>query len=425
MKALTMTPADESSLEMGRTRFEVADIFRQYGPAYRATHPLTPEQAQAMRDIERCRTVELGGHLERCDACGFERPAYNSCRNRNCPKCQGLQKAQWLEQRMDRLLPTPYFHSVVTLPHDLNPLMLYNQELSYNLLFHSASQALKHYAATWERLRAEVGFTAALHTWDQEMGYHVHLHLVSTGGGLDPSGTRWVSSHTHFLVPNRGLAKRVRQRFLQGLQAAYDEGTLAFPQKIHHLQSPKAFARLLRKAGRKKWVVYTKPPFGGPEQVFQYLGEYTHRVALSNSRLQSLADARVTFTARDNDHPGAKRPVTLTAEQFIQRFLLHILPKGFVRIRHYGLLASRNVHTKLAQARRLLQQRQPQSAGHSSCPDAEPKPKTWQEWMLKITGIDVTLCPRCKTGQLIRRPLPPQSAPAPPHLALAAYYDTS
>lgn len=416
-----MPPPDEDGL--GRARLEVADIFRQYGDAYRSTHCLTFDQAQAMSDIEVCRTVELGGHLERCSACGFERPAYNSCRNRNCPKCQGLQRAKWLEQRMERLLPTHYFHTVVTIPHDLNPLILYNQEFFYNLLFQAASQPLKRYAETWERLRAQVGFTAVLHTWDQQMGYHVHLHLIPTGGGLDPSGTRWVCSPTNFLVPSRGLATRVRKAFLQGLEAAYREGELSFPDKIQHLQSPKAFARLVRTVRRKKWRVYSKPSFAGPKQVFQYLGQYTHRVAISNHRLVSLAHDQVTFTARDNQNPGTKRSVTLPAEQFIQRFLLHIVPKGFVRIRHYGILASRNVGTKLAKARRLLDAIDPESPSKSPSKPPEPRPRTWQEWMLKLTGIDVTCCPRCKQGKLVRRPLP--QATAPPFSPMIAANDTS
>jgi hypothetical protein len=362
-----------------------------------------------MRDIEACRTAALGGHVDICEkGCGFTRISYNSCRNRNCPKCQGLKSAQWLEHRLERILPTHYFHMVFTVPHEMLPLILHDKETLYNLLFHTAANSLLEFAKDWERLRAQVGFTAILHTWNQDMEFHPHIHMVVTGGGLDESETQWIPSRNSFLVPVRALSKKFRGKFIAALKEAFEERRLVVPEKIHCPQAQDAFRRLTKKLYRKKWVVYSKQPFGRPEQVFKYLGLYTHKVAISNRRLVDMTDGKVTFLARNNEKPGQKRSVTLAAKEFIRRFLLHILPRGFVKIRHYGLMAPRNAKTRLKTARRLIEQAQPQPLkngpdGHGQT-DQLVKSSTWQEILLRVTGIDITKCPSCG-GSLIRRPL--------------------
>jgi len=347
-----------------------------------------------------CRTEILGGHLETCgNGCGYERLSFHSCRNRHCPKCQNLQKVRWLLERSEKLLPTPYFHVVVTLPHELNPLILQNREPLYNLLFDTASEALIELAKGWNRLRAEPGFTAILHTWTQELQFHVHLHMVVTAGGLNLEGDRWIPAKNSFLVPVRALAKMVRGKFLDGLKKAFKQGTLAFCGNIADWRNPAVFKRWVRKLGRTKWVVYAKAPFGGPRHVFSYLGHYTHRVAISNQRLVASDDQTVTFRARDNQNPGTYRLVRVAAQEFIQRFLLHVLPHGFVRIRHFGLMASRNAHTKLKKAYHLLQA----SSSTPPTPPTEIHQMSWQELLLRLTGLDLAHCPNCG-GNMVRRP---------------------
>jgi len=392
-----------------RPSLEVADIFRLHGQEYRDNNKLSPQQRKAMKDIENCRTAALGGHVDVCEnGCGFTRISYNSCRNRNCPKCQGLKSAKWLEKRFERILPTHYFHMVFTVPHELIPIGLHNKRTLYKILFQAAANSLLEFAKDWERLQAQVGFTAILHTWNQDMQFHPHIHIVVTGGGLDKSQTRWVLSHNNFLVPVHALSKKFRGKFIDLLKRAFEEGRLALPENTTHSKPPDDLYRLTKKLYRKKWVVYSKQPFGGPEQVFSYLGLYTHKVAISNHRLVHMADGKVAFLARDNASPGKNRPVTLTAHEFIRRFLLHILPSGFVKIRHYGLMAPSNAKTKLELARRLIEQAQPQPFKNDSHGRAQAeKPRklsTWQEIFLRITGIDLTKCPSCG-GNLTRKPL--------------------
>jgi hypothetical protein len=389
-----------------RPSLEVADILRTHGEDYRNTHPLNKEQLKAMTDIQRCRTAALGGHVDICDnGCGFMRISYNSCRNRNCPKCQGLQSARWLEKRCERILPTRYFHVVVTFPHQLNALILHNKELLYNIMFRAAAQSLLELARDWKRLQAHIGLTAILHTWNQDMRFHPHLHMVVTAGGLDRSQTRWIESGNKFLVPVKALSVKIRGKFLHYLKRAYDHGKIAFRGNIQHLADPPSFGALVKGLYRKKWVVYSKQPFAGPEQVFAYLSRYTHKVAISNHRLVRMIDGSVTFLARDNHMTGHKRSVTVTAEEFIRRFLLHVLPAGFTKIRHYGLMASGNAKTKLEIARKLLQEsdsKLPNTRGVSiPCQSA----RTWQEIFLHLTGVDLTVCPQCAKGRLIRQPL--------------------
>jgi hypothetical protein len=384
---------------MSRPALEVAQIFRRHGPEYRKNHRLSRPQRQAMRDIEQCRTARLGGHVDVCSqGCGYLAISYNSCRNRHCPKCQSLKQARWLTERRERLLPTQYFHLVVTLPHDLQVLARGHPELVYNLLFEAASRALLQLARDYERLRAQIGFTAVLHTWNQDLNWHPHLHLVVTGGGLSLDGERWIPAGNSFLLPVRALSKIIRGKFLEALEKAWHEG------KLRGRIPPAQFQRFLRKLRRKKWVVYAKETFGGSHQAFHYLSRYTHRVAISNQRLVSLAGGKVTFQARDNHRPGHKRLVTLTAPEFIRRFLRHVLPPRFVKIRHYGLLAPRHAKTKLEKARALLSLQAPEAL-------AEPKTRehdtpsdtnTWQDLLRALTGVDLTRCPNCGQGRIIR-----------------------
>jgi hypothetical protein len=390
---------------MSRSALEVAQVFRHYGPDYRKTQRLSPRQHQAMRDIERCRTARLGGHVDVCSQdCGYSAISYNSCRNRHCPKCQSLQQAKWLTERLERLLPTQYFHLVVTLPHELNPLALSHPEIIFNLLFASVSGALLQFARDYERLQAQVGFTAVLHTWDQVLNLHPHLHLVVTGGGLSADGQRWITARNSFLLPVRALSKIIRGKFLEVLQQVYHDGRLQ--GQVRGLADPVQFRRLTRKLSRKKWVVYAKGSFEASRNAYHYLSRYTHRVAIANQRLVSLADGQVSFRARDNSRPGQQRLVTLTAPEFIRRFLLHVLPPRFVKIRHYGLMAPGNVKTKLAQARTLLSLLAPEAPKEPRAqqPDSPSSTQTWQERLRALTGVDLTNCPNCG-GRLLRRPL--------------------
>jgi Putative transposase/Transposase zinc-binding domain len=386
-----------------RLPLEVVDIFRLHGEDYRNQHPLSPEQKKAFTDMTRCRTAGLGGHVDTCDQdCGFTRISYNSCRNRHCPKCQNLNQAKWLQKRKDRLLPTPYFHMVITLPHDLNPLILQNKEVLYNLLFQTASQALQKLALEYPRLQAQLGFTAVLHTWDQDLQFHPHLHLVVTGGGLDSSAQHWVPAKNSFLVPVKALSQIVRGKFLDALKDTFHQGKLSFRGNTEGLKEESAFHRFLKKLRRQKWVVYSKKPFDGAPHVYAYLSRYTHRVAISNHRLVNCQDGHVTFKARNNQAPENPRQVTLPAEEFIRRFLLHVLPRGFVKIRHYGLLAPCNAKTKLEKARTLLQQKDLKDENH---PIKETPSPTWQDLLYQLTGWNLKTCPLCKKGILIRKPL--------------------
>lgn len=397
---------------MFRPALEVAQIFRRHGPEYREHHRLSRPQRQAMRDIERCRTASLGGHVDVCSqGCGYSAISYNSCRNRHCPKCQSLQQARWLASRRERLLPTRYFHLVVTLPHELRVLAGDHPELVYNLLFEAASRALLQLARDYERLRAQIGFTAVLHTWDQDLNWHPHLHLVVTGGGLSLDGDRWITAKNSYLIPVKALSKVIRGKFLEALEKAWQEG------KLQGWGPPAQFPRVLRKLRRKKWVVYAKEAFGGSQKAFHYLSRYTHRVAIANQRLVTLAAGKVSFRARDNNRPGHQRLVTLTAPEFIRRFLRHVLPPRFVKIRHYGLMAPRHAKTKLEQARILLSLQalevlaEPQNREH----DAPSDTTTWQDLLRALTGVDLTRCPNCAQGRIIRTRLTGQEiAPAPP-----------
>jgi hypothetical protein len=333
---------------------EVADVLRVHGAEYALRRPISPEQAAVIRHLTSCRTAALGGHLDDCPGCGFNRVSYNSCRDRHCPKCQATKQAQWLETRLERLLPCPHFHAVFTMPEQLNPLALRNKRLIYDILFKAAADTLLRVASDPNRLGAQIGFTAVLHTWGQNLLFHPHLHCVVTGGGLSHNAERWVPTRQDYLFPVRVLSRLFRGKFLSELQKANAEGRLAFKGSTAHLAHPAQFAGLKRELYRQEWVVYAKPPFAGAEHVYRYLARYTHRVAISNSRLLHMRDGRVSFLYKDYSDDCRQKVMELDAQEFIRRFLLHVLPKCFVRIRHYGLLASRNVSTRLRSARRLL-----------------------------------------------------------------------
>ncbi len=361
--------------EERRPKRELADIFRQYGESYRHALPLSHQKV--MRAIEVCRTAELGGHLERCNACGFERPAYNSCRNRHCPKCQSMAKAKWLFKQKSELLPVGYFHLVFTLPHELNPLILANKRVLLNILFKAVSETLLAFGRT--HLQGQMGFLTVLHTWDQTLKDHFHLHCLIPAGALSFDQSRWISARKNFLFPVKALSLVFRGKFLDFLKRASNQGKVEFQGK----------AKALRK---KKWVVYAKKPFGSPEKVLDYLGRYTHRVALSNDRILSVHDGQVTFSYRDRRDGDRLKTMTLEAEEFIRRFLLHVLPEGFMRIRHFGYLANRSKKHALARCRELL-------GLNPTLPELSKKSP--HEMMLDLTGIDLTRCPTCKQGTML------------------------
>lgn len=392
----------------GSSGLEVAHIFRLYGEAFRRKHRLCRVQLQAMRAIEDCRTAVLGGHLYRCEECGAERPVYNSCRNRHCPKCQNLEKERWLKKRCDELLPVPYFHVVFTLPEELNILALGNPAVFYGLLFDSASQTLLEIAADPKHLGARLGILAILHTWGQTLVLHPHLHCILPGGGPSLDGEHWVAASEGFLLPVRVLAPVFRGKFLAGLKRLYNEGRLSLSAGAEPLLDPFAFHDLLDRLYRKSWWVYSKPPFGGPEQVLKYLARYTHRVALANHRLVRLENHQVTFTYKDYSQGGRRREMTLPVEEFIRRFLLHILPHRFVRIRYYGLFANRHRDRQLERCRTLLK------AAHPTPTAESDQREDWETVYQRVTGRDPTLCERCGHGHLRMADKLPALAKRPP-----------
>ncbi|ARU14965.1 IS91 family transposase [Croceicoccus marinus] len=337
---------------------EVAQIFRSAGPAYRAAHDghLGLMQLKVMTAIENCRTAALGGHVEACEDCGHWRVAYNSCRNRHCPKCQGAAARVWLAEREADLLPVGYFHVVFTLPAEIAAIAFQNKSLLYDLLFKAASQTMLTIAADPKHLGPRIGITAVLHTWGSAMTHHPHVHMIVPGGGIALDGTRWISSRPAFLLPVRVLDALFRRLILTGLLALYDAGRLFFAGNMAALEQRRAFLRHIAPVRKKRWVVYAKPPFAGPQAVLAYLSRYTHRVAISNRRLVAFDDRGVTLRYKDyrRDGPERQRVMTLPADEFIRRFLLHVLPRGFHRIRHYGLLAGSARKDAIARARALL-----------------------------------------------------------------------
>lgn len=374
-----------------RPALEVADIFRRHGPAYVQAHAqvhggrLGRGERRVMSAIELCRTAALGGHVETCDDCAHSRVAYNSCRNRHCPKCQSSAREQWLADREADLLPVPYFHVVFTVPGEIAAIAWQNKRLVYAILFEAVAETLKTIAAdSRHRLGGELGFIAILHSWGQVLTHHPHIHCLVPGGVLAADGTRWIPCRPGFFLPVHVLSRLFRRQFIERLQAAHAAGRLHFFGDLASLGDAPGFAEALRPLRRKPWVVYAKPPFGSPEHVLAYLGRYTHRVAIANSRLVSADDASVTFRWRDYRHGNASRNMTLRAHEFIRRFLLHCLPDGFHRIRHYGFLANGIRRARLALIRQLLAKMPP-----------EPEKRKAVQPVRQRVPFDPTICPCC------------------------------
>jgi len=373
-----------------RPRWEVADVLRLHGEDYRRSHPPPLLHLKIMRAISVCRTSALGGHLERCDNCGSERNAYNSCRNRHCPKCQALAKARWLEARSAELLPVGYFHVVFTLPHELNPLILCNKAVVLKILFDAVSQTLRQFGRDPRHgLGGKLGVLAVLHTWDQKLSDHFHLHCLIPAGVLAEDGSRWVHARNDFLFPVKALARVFRGKFVALLKTAFAKQHLIFPGRTESFGTPEGFAALITRLYRKGWVVYCKPPFGGPQKVLDYLGRYTHRVAIANHRIRRVEDGNVIFSYRDRSDGDKAKAMTVPAVEFIRRFLLHALPPSFMRIRHFGFLANRCKGHDLHRCRELL-------GMPPDLPDTPPM--TDQERLRELTGHDPARCPACKTG---------------------------
>jgi hypothetical protein len=389
---------------MGKPHLEVAEVFRQYGEEYRRRFELSVEQRRVMRAIELCRTAALGGHVDQCDQCGHQVVSYNSCRNRHCPKCQNLDKALWREERLADVLPVPYYHVVFTFPHQLAPLALQNKKAVYGALFHAASQTLLRIGSDPKHLGAQLGFITVLHTWGQTLMHHPHLHCVVPGGGLAPDGKRWIACKERFFLPVRVLSQLFRRLFLETLERAFNEGHLQFHGDMTAYAEPEVFTRLLRTCRQIDWDVYVQPPFAGPETVLDYLARYTHRIAISNHRLISMQDGKVTFSYKDYK-TGENKTMTLDACEFIRRFLLHVLPNSFQRIRYYGFLANRHRVQKLGLCRNLLRapevsQPHPQQSNNAAA------------LIETVTGKEPSLCPVCRQGHLIKLG---SVAPTPPY----------
>lgn len=367
----------------------MADIFRMHGEPYRSTFRLPLAHLKVMHAITSCRTPQLGGHRERCEQCGYERTVYHSCRNRHCPKCQTLTKARWLEARLADLLPVRYFHTVFTVPHSLNALMLCNKEVMLGVLFTAVSQTLLAFGRN--NLGGKLGFIAILHTWNQVLMDHFHLHCVVPAGVLTEDGSRWIPNRsTGYLFPVRALSSVFRGKFISLLEQARRSGTLEYHGRTEIFSTPVGFNRLIRELRSQPWVVFSKQPFAGPQQVLDYLGRYTHRVAISNHRIVHVDDASVTFSYRDRQDNDTLKEMTLKPDEFIRRFLLHVLPQGFMRIRSFGFLANRAKKKNLARIREILQ--------HS--PPPGPGMKSSRTLMLELTGMDIERCPHCGSAAM-------------------------
>jgi len=373
---------------------EVADVFRRFGPAFRDQHgpSLSAARRRAMLVIERCRTAALGGHMERCGDCGHQRIAYNSCRNRNCPKCQGLARAQWLADRQAELLDVPYFHVVFTVPEAVATVAFQNQTVVYDILFRAASETLRKIAADPQHLGAEIGFLAVLHTWGQNLTHHPHLHCLVPGGGIAPDGKSWIACRPGFFLPVRVLSRMFRGLFLHYLEKAHAAGELNFFSAHRHLHEPAAFRRYLAPVRDTEWVVYAKRPFAGPAPVLDYVGRYTHRVAISNNRLVSMEEGKVRFRWKEYRDGNRQKTMSLQAGEFIRRFLIHVLPDGFHRIRYFGFLGNCHRARKLDLCRELLRM--------APATPTDP-PADYRDRYETLTGRTLRQCPHCLTGIMV------------------------
>jgi Putative transposase. len=373
---------------------EIQDIFNECGNTYRKNHKLPHHILKTMTAIEACRTSKLGGHIDECDTCGHIRISYNSCRNRHCPKCQTLAKEKWIEDRKADLLPVGYFHVVFTIPEELNFITLLNQRLMYSLLFRAVSETLLELSKDIKYLGAETGFTTILHTWGQNLMNHPHLHCIVPSGGLSIDGKRWINSRKDFFIPVKVLSRKFRGKFLYYLKRIYYDNTLKFAGDAAFLKDKENFRSFVDRLYKKEWVVYCKPPFKSPEHVFEYLGRYTHRVAISNNRIIKLENGNVTFKWRDYKDNNNQKFMTVTAEEFIRRFLMHILPSRFIKIRHYGILSNRSRKLKIERCKKIigivLDKNQVDKSKLSSV-----------ELLLKLTGIDINKCPCCEKGKMV------------------------
>ena len=372
---------------------ELADIFRLYADDYRRSHAVSYEQLKVMHHIQICRTAALGGHVEQCDQCAFEQIAYNSCRDRHCPKCQTLTKEKWLNDRKAELLPCSYFHLVFTLPHALNPIILSNKNATLNILFAAVNQTLQAFAKDpqW-KLQGRLGFISVLHTWSQTLIDHFHIHCLIAAGALSFTKDKWIPANENYLFKITSLAKAFKKCYLKLLVNAYEKDQLIFTPKTAALKSRQAFQQLINCVSKKRWIAYAKRPFAGPQQVLEYLGRYTHRVAISNYRIISIDNRRVTFTYRDRQNNDEIKKMTLDAAEFIRRFLLHVLPKGFFKIRYFGFLSHTNKKQLIPLIRELID-------ADSILP--EKINESISEMMLRLTGIDISCCPKCKKGKMI------------------------
>ena len=375
---------------MKAPRYDLGAIFREYGVRFRTAHKISYGQAKVMRAIEICRTSDLGGHADKCDKCGHVEVSYNSCSNRHCPKCQGLGKLKWIDKIQNELLPVPYFHIIFTVPGTLNRLMLINQKPMYDILFKAATDTLKMLATDTKYLGAETGVLAVLHTWGQNLMDHPHIHTIVPAGGVDTKTGAWKNSSRKFFIPVKVISRVFRGKFLQSLKQAYNNNLLKFEGSIKPLKTKKSFQSLLDKLYALEWVVFAKKPFKNNAQVIKYLGNYTHRIAISNSRIINVEDNAVTFLWKDYRDKNKKKLMTLSINEFIRRFLLHVLPYRFYKIRYYGLFASRNKKSKLANCKKQLK---------AVIKNSSEK-LTWQELLFKFTGFDVMKCPVCKKGQM-------------------------
>ncbi|MCJ7689218.1 MAG: IS91 family transposase [Clostridiaceae bacterium] len=375
---------------------EIQDIFNQYGSDYRRNHKLPLHIQKTMISIEACRTAELGGHVDECDECGHTTISYNSCRNRHCPKCQTLAKERWLEKRKEDLLPVGYFHVVFTIPEQLNFITLTNQKEMYSILFKAVSETLVELSKDKKYLGAEIGFMAILHTWGQNLMNHPHIHCIVPSGGLTLDGNRWINSKKDFFIPVKVLSRKFRGKFLFYLKKAFYSNDLKYTNGIEELTEKHIFQSFIGKLYKKEWIVYCRPPFGSAEYVLEYLGRYTHRVAISNHRIVNLENGYVTFKWRDYKDHNKEKFMTLAVDEFIRRFLMHVLPRKFVKIRHYGILSNRNRSTKLQKCKELT------GAVQSKSKNLDVKLSA-AELLLKLTGIDINICSCCAKGKMITK----------------------